>query len=363
MSTKIYNGYKMKKLNAVEMFHFVSELKEILYDFFNKQYIKLFQEECEKMIDSLSYSDFKKDFETIDKLLLSYEKAYRNDAKTIVHNIDNDRVFSIETTRKNMLGEYSRIGFKIREIIRSKASLSEVNHTIMNDDYYFCAEMVLFPIFRGYTLFLAYSDSFSRLLDTMISNKENNPIYTDFITKYGIEDYHYQNQTDKPDNISDYRWNKRSDDWDKYFEISSIPSVAGISIELMDSDMFFLKHLTSDKKLDLVFTSKEDRIKKMAKQKVLDEYYIEYKNKSNSEESAYRIFLNAERAFREELKNENSEVNLRIKEKEKELENIIIDIDKKIIGNNIRSLIPNYTSEYDEENTENKEEKTNELFD
>ena len=40
-----------------------------------------------------------------------------------------------------------------------------------------------------------------------------------------------------------------------------------------------------------------------------------------------------------------------------------VNIDKKIIGGNIRSLIPNYTSEYDEKNTENKEEKTNELFD
>lgn len=363
MSTKIYNGYKMKKLGTSEMFQFVSELKEILYDFFNKQYTKLFQEECEKMIDSLSYADFKKDFETIDKLLLSYEKAYRNDAKTIINNAEDDRVFSIEGARRSMLSEYSTIGFKIREIIRGKASLAEVSHTIMNDDYYFCAEIVLFPIFRGYTLFLAYSDSFYHLLDTMISNKENNPTYTEFITKYGIEDYHYQNQTDKPDNISGYRWNKRSDDWDKCFRISSIPSVAGISIELMNTEMFFLKRLTSDKKPDLGFTSKEDRIKKMAKHKVLDEYYEEYKNKSNSEESAYRIFLNAERAFKEECKKEDSKVNLRIKEKEKELENIIIDIDKKIIGGNIRSLIPNYTSEYDEKNTENKEEKTNELFD
>lgn len=342
MSTKIYNGYKMKKLSTSELFQFVAELKEILYDFFNKQYTKLFQEECEQMIDSLSYADYMKDFETIDKLLLDYEKDYRNDVKTIIHNADNNRIFSIETARKNILGKYSWIGFTIREIIRSIASLAEVNHTIMNDDYYFRAEMVLFPIFRGYTLFLAYSDSFSQLLDEIISNKENNPVCTEFINKYGIEDYHYQNQTDKPDNISDYRWDKRSDDWNKCFGISSIPSVAGISIELMNTEMFFLKRLTSKEKLDLEFTSKEDRIKKMAKYKVLDEYYAEYKKNSNSEKSDYGVFLDAERAFREELKNESSEANLRIKNKEEELKNVIIDIDKEVICNNISTLIPNY---------------------
>ena len=342
MSTKICNGYKIKKLSTPELLQFISEIREILNDFFNKQYTKLFQEECEQMIDSLSYADYIKDFETIDKLLLGYEKDYRNDVKTIINNVEDDRVFTIETARKNMLSEYSRIGFKIREIIRSKASLAEVNHTIMNDDYYFRAEMVLFPIFRGYTLFLAYSDSFSQLLDEMISNNENNPVYTEFINKYGIEDYHYQNQTDKPDNISDYRWDKRRNDWDKCFGISGIPSVAGIPIILMEADIFFMRRLANVKKIDLKFASKEERIKKIAKYKALDEYYIEYKNKSNSEKSDYGVFLDAERAFREELKDENSETSFKIKEKEKELENVIIDIDKKVISNGIKTLIPNY---------------------
>lgn len=33
MSTKIYNGYKMRKLNTNEFFQFVAELKDIAYDF------------------------------------------------------------------------------------------------------------------------------------------------------------------------------------------------------------------------------------------------------------------------------------------------------------------------------------------
>lgn len=51
-----------------------------------------------------------------------------------------------------------------------------------------------------------------------------------------IEEYHYQNQTDKPDELSDKEWDERSDVWNEIFDKYVAPSDAGFTYEIVKSD-------------------------------------------------------------------------------------------------------------------------------
>lgn len=65
----------------------------------------------------------------------------------------------------------------------------------------FTASCTVFPMKKSKTLILFYSD--------------NNKV-SDFWEKLDyISEYHYQDQTDKPEEISDYLWRKREEDWNK----------------------------------------------------------------------------------------------------------------------------------------------------
>ena len=51
-----------------------------------------------------------------------------------------------------------------------------------------------------------------------------------------IADYHYQNQTDRPDDISDAEWRRRAKDWNKAIGPDYIPLNHGMEFTLLDYD-------------------------------------------------------------------------------------------------------------------------------
>lgn len=53
----------------------------------------------------------------------------------------------------------------------------------------------------------------------------------DFLT-----DYHYQNQTDRPEEISEEEWNLREKDWDKAIGPDYIPSQHGFTVDLFNTE-------------------------------------------------------------------------------------------------------------------------------
>lgn len=60
------------------------------------------------------------------------------------------------------------------------------------------------------------------------------------INNGNFEDYHYQNQTDKPDDVSTRAWNKREKDWDKAIGPDYIPINHGFEYILVDyTDIHF----------------------------------------------------------------------------------------------------------------------------
>ena len=58
-----------------------------------------------------------------------------------------------------------------------------------------------------------------------------------------VEDFHYQDQSDRPENISNEEWDERCEVWEEIFdEISPawVPSEAGVTYEIIKPDSFLL---------------------------------------------------------------------------------------------------------------------------
>ena len=51
-----------------------------------------------------------------------------------------------------------------------------------------------------------------------------------------LSDWHFQNQTDRPEGISEEEWNAREKSWDKMIGPDYIPARHGVKVELTDFD-------------------------------------------------------------------------------------------------------------------------------
>lgn len=54
----------------------------------------------------------------------------------------------------------------------------------------------------------------------------------------GVQEYHYQNSTDRPENISSYEWRKRKNDWASALPNSGNPKDNGLVFTLVDNKIF-----------------------------------------------------------------------------------------------------------------------------
>lgn len=151
MSTKIYNGY----MSDLPLHKLLDKFKEVLPGF-KKTILEGFYKSLIK--EYIISCDVKKEEITLPGL-----SNYHNTCDEYLKD----------------LGEYKR-------------SSHEVDLDLKTD----CC---VFPL-RGKTLILFYTD--------------NQPANKFWESLDFIKDYHYQNQTDRPDNITARQWKKRKNDWD-----------------------------------------------------------------------------------------------------------------------------------------------------
>lgn len=55
-----------------------------------------------------------------------------------------------------------------------------------------------------------------------------------WLSQPGVEEYHYQNQTDQPEELTNRQWNARRDAWDKALGDRAVPAMAGFTINVSD---------------------------------------------------------------------------------------------------------------------------------
>ena len=157
MSTKIYNGY-ISKLSIEQLLKKFVPLVPIFEEKKKELYYKSLAEESTFKIDAEAYKSKK----------LESDRQYK-----ILHEIHDNNEKAI------------------------KRAIS--THTREAND--FSANCCVFPMGKNKTLILFYCED--RTLAEMWDNL------------HFIAEYHYQDQTDQPENISNKDWGQRKRDWDK----------------------------------------------------------------------------------------------------------------------------------------------------
>ncbi|MFW6219340.1 MAG: hypothetical protein ACOC33_00600 [bacterium] len=195
MSTKIYNGYKLKNNMS---FQKITIFCQMIGDLIN--------EEREKLIVSLFTNIF------IDDLICILSGGYPQ---------DKNLKFLISFEIYN---EYKKRSDKIKQ-------------TKQRDPLYdFEFEIVFIPI-KNKILCLLYTEQ-SNFIKIWENQSE-------------IEEYGYWNNTDKPENLSEKDWDKRKIDWDEALPNYSIPSNRGLIynpyFEYFPLTNDFIKNISKDK--------------------------------------------------------------------------------------------------------------------
>lgn len=348
MSTKIYNGFCMNTLKPAEILEFTKELREIMVNIYAKQYRKLCAEKLVKIVDELTLLDHEKKYEVIENYLQSLYKENLSIIK-IINSLNSGLKVpekSIEEIVKYFSPSYFSVGGLSKEIVDEKIKATELSPTILNQDYWIRSEIVLFPLEyannKSKLLFTSYGDEFTKVLFD-ICNKET-PEYKALCEKYGIKEYHYQNSTDKPDNVTDKEWDERAENWNKVWQGPANQS--GIPVLILDSDMFLYNmRLDEQNRNNYIpdIKTKDERINKVARDKVLTIFCEMYAVKNNIDKMEISDYSHAFREFNKEIEKPDSEIACELEKEKKRLSEILIDIDENIVKTTtIVQLIPNY---------------------
>ena len=199
MSTKIYNGYKMKALSTKELHEFYKDTRKIANEVMEEKYFDLFARKMLKIAYDLER--IKNDDEKLEHYLvdLYLDSVYRDHKKYI----NNTKEFVINDMRKSFFeNKYPEKIKSLTESILMNKSMHSVFKS-KNSPYYFSAEFAILPL-EDKTLVIIYDNDVSAKL---AKNKE-------FCEKYGFEYYGYWDNVDKPDEISEEKWNQRKQEWD-----------------------------------------------------------------------------------------------------------------------------------------------------
>lgn len=142
-------------------------------------------------------------------------KFKSNDMKEILQQLQNVRKEALKIcndliTNVN-IEDY--LLYKFNKIDLANKSSHEINKIMSNDIMINDEAANLFLDFKCSIFIIPHEDG-NVYGGQFCSGVES---YKELLKPY-IEEYHYQNQTDKPDNISDDEWNERDEIWENIFK-------------------------------------------------------------------------------------------------------------------------------------------------
>lgn len=194
MSIKIYNGYIIQKnLTLMELNELMNTLRKKWQEKMLRMYKKLYFEKFSLYSDLYVVNP-----DTCKKIL------EENNISLFLQK----ETFS-ETLAVNLLWSLSD-------------KIAKVSASGKYSPYNLSAQLQLLPL----------SDKL-RILS--FGNSEVDDLLQDIYASMGIEEYHYQNQTDKPEKISEEEWERRYQDW-KMAMPTWIPEESGFSVKLFSEN-------------------------------------------------------------------------------------------------------------------------------
>lgn len=337
MSTKIYNGFKIKRLTLKEQLEFNNEVTELAKTHFLDLYATLLADKLVTFIDHISYLDYKKDYENLEDYLkkchrMQYSIQKILNARYGAVDIDINKV--IETLSSPY---YSAFVF-INNILEEDLKFSEIQKDIMSIESDMESTLVLFPITKKKTLIMSYSENFTNFFRSLCDDKS-------FCEKYELEEYHYQNQTDKPDDISSRAWAQRRKDWDKALP-TGVPSSDGMVVKLLDAEQFTIPLLLKRKEIKELVMNKipprSARVDKLTKSNTSDKYWEIYKEKNKITKCSYTEIMHSNDELRKKYKEKDSEIIDLINSTKREVEEYLPVITEENLKNPVINWMPNY---------------------
>jgi hypothetical protein len=196
MSIKLYNGYKLPNMSALELKNFFDDFRAKLKVEAEEKFIKRLAKDYSELVDLIYLGNVKEE---------NYKAWFKE-----------CRMFHEE---RSMLGNLEELMIdKFGKILNTRQR---------NPSYDFSCQVSIIPV-QGYILCQVFEDS-NEFLKTWESMK-------------GVEEFGYWDNTDHPNNVSDEAWDLRYQTWKTALNDFSAPAECGFTFEFMPSE-FSLTHL------------------------------------------------------------------------------------------------------------------------
>ena len=183
MSTKIYNGYKISKMNLSELDSFCIDLRNKIFEKAKELCIQKIAITSSRFISSL----FLESFDDFPKEIIESSEKY-----TVLF-----------AARKIYMG------------------------ILQQEDTFKCS-FVFYPFKKD--ILATFHSTVAEFTDIFEQSEK-------------VKEYGYWNNTDKPENVSDKEWNKRKKDWDTIFNRNknfySIPIKNGFLCDIINKDDYY----------------------------------------------------------------------------------------------------------------------------
>lgn len=349
MSTKIYNGYKIKNLTTKELKEFVDELKDKFEKIYREKFINSFSLHMVSFLDNLSILDaeykYTKNSSQIEKEL---KDLYFHQIP--VQKIVNRHLMKkpLNPTMDEVLKYFDGFWGSCIEVFYNEVSNLSICKDIAeipNIDSFNC-EMCIYPL-EDKILLQAFGD-----LDTYFQNicYSRKKVDKEFCKKYGLVFYGYWNNIEKPNNVTKKEWNIRGEEWNKVLKGIGIPIENGLLLTIihkqsfLDSLLFGLmnNNKTLFKKMIPSFKSRVNlNAEIVAKNKYVDE---KVKERGLDKDDFWEI-SDVKKEFKNKLKENDSYVLDLISKEEDIMETILKPISVDTLENSIFDYCPNYYKE------------------
>lgn len=329
MSIKIYNAYRMRIRSLTDMHRFITACKQECLKQLQNNYNILYLRQAAQLIDDLVLHEERpllskelyQDFQAhLNHLLQKAEKQNTNVLSQYLNPVDN-------TTR---MQEHRIIWSLVQDIVCNKIRTNTSQETVSPLNIH--QELVYFPIDDESICFIAYGTIFNALLNDALHHPTNDKFHK-LCQEFQLADFHYQNQTDAPDDISYEEYEKRYETWKRVMP-SMIPAKDGIVIPFIDTHQ--LASLTYNNAKDIQWEKilPKERANKIAMQ-IIEARCLQAV--PNTEYTANRF--SALRKLHEELKNPNSHEFQEFQQLEQTLESLLPNLHWQLMSQTIQEFL------------------------
>ena len=334
MSIKIYDAYRIKAGTDIQRKEMLDFIRNKIRNRQLERLISLIEDEITQM-DEVKVADHYKEYERIEKYL-NYTSLMMNSPNKNMNNLLLRKPYDKDAVKKG-IGEYL-LSWVLRRKIEGQIEYARLDNTIMTLEYSFDNSIVIFPYNTKYTILMVFGEDIRNLFNELVSGDN------EFKEKYELIDYHYQNSTDRPANITEMDWENREKVWSKIMP-SGVPSTDGIVISMdYTNDDYFKSYPKALKNIKL--DALDTRIEKQAAKRIEDVIYKNERIKLGDDPSPsdmYAVYIQ----IKEKIKNKDKDIMTQIEQCKHEISDLIVEITKDYLCNTkISDICPNYMSYY-----------------